>query len=115
VLDRRQADLDGEFAAVPAMAVELQAGAHGPQARCAVVALDVMRVSRAQPLGHQHVDRLPDQLVARVVEHPLGLGVDEHDRPRLVDDQDPIGRRVDQLAEREGLGVNCHGGSASDP
>ena len=45
------------------------------------------------------LDRQSEQLVARVPEEPLGLGIDELHRPVLADDHDCVGSRLDEPAE----------------
>ena len=84
-LERRQADLDRELAAVAAQAVELQPRAHRARARIGEVAAAVPAVGAAVALGHEHLDGLADQLGAGVAEELLGLRVDEHDPPVAAD------------------------------
>jgi len=53
----------------------------------------------ARALRHQDLDRLPEQLVPFVAEHPLRLAVDDGDDAGAVDDDDRVGRRFEQPAE----------------
>jgi len=67
---------------------------------------------RPHALGHEDVDRLPDQLVASVTEKPLGLGVDEGDAAPFVDTQDGVGGRLEETEKtwpRSVAGRSCPG------
>ena len=94
-VDRVEADLDGELAAVPAPGVEVAAGAHrratGSAAYCG--AEDGM--SCPVSLGHQHLHASAEEFLATVAEEPLRLGVHQQDPPRCVDDHDRIRRSLD--------------------
>jgi hypothetical protein len=46
--------------------------------------LSMQMVLRALPLRHQHLDTLADQLVARVPEQSLSLGINLNNDPLLV-------------------------------
>src|SRR5262249_11100626 len=52
-----------------------------------------------EALRHQHLDPLADELVARVAEELLGLGVDEDDPPAALHDDHGVGCRLEQAAE----------------
>ena len=49
---------------------------------------------------HQHLDTLAQKLATGIAEQPFGLGVDEHDLARLVDDDDGVGRRFQKPSEQ---------------
>ena len=72
-------------------------------------AVDVRGVTRAHALGDQQLDRLAEQLVARVAEHAFGLAVDEHDLAVLVAHDHAVGRGLDKLAKWK-VGVLDHAG-----
>ena len=46
----------------------------------------------AKPLGDQHLNEPADEFFPRISEQRLGLGVDEHDVPIPVHDDNGIGR-----------------------
>src|SRR5206468_3103426 len=74
----------------------------------AAQAVDVaLRVARDADVVRQHQRRRPaEELAARVAEQPLGALVHEADRAARVDEDDRVGRRVEQRtgrAEGEGL------------
>ena len=110
-LQRAQADLDRELAAIAAQPAQLQARAHGPDLLVGGVAPAVPGVFAAEPLGHQDLDRAAEQFPAPVAEQRLGLGVDQPDRSGAVDDHHRVGRRLQQGAERlPGVGrLACRG------
>ena len=56
-------------------------------------------VQAACLLGQQQVDRHAHELVARVSEELFDHRIDEDDRPRVVDDGDAVGSRVQSLTE----------------
>ena len=93
---RREADLDGQLAAVLAAPVEAQPRAHRPRRGLREEAAQVRAVTGAEPLRDQELERPADQLVARVAEQRLGLHVDQLDVRVLADDDDRVRRRVDQ-------------------
>src|SRR5258708_6750302 len=65
-LDRTQTDLDGELRSVLAKAVEVEPGAHGSDLGVHEEATPIARVLLPESLGHEKLDPLPDQLLARV-------------------------------------------------
>ncbi len=98
-LQRAQADLDRELAAVAAQAVQLQARAHGAGPAVDDVAVPEVGVVPAEPFRDEHLDRSSQQVLPGVSEEGLGLRVDELDRARLVDDHHRVGRRLQQRPE----------------
>ncbi len=96
---RAEADLDGELAPVAAQAAELQPGAHGTHLLVGGIPAAVDRVISAEPPGDQNLDRAAEQLLARVAEQRLGLGVDQPDRPGTVHDHHRVRRRFQQRAK----------------
>jgi hypothetical protein len=97
-VDRAQADLDRELGAVAAATVQVEGDAHRPDLRGLHVLLAVADVGGAQGRGHQHLDRLTDELVAGVAEQALGLQVGVGDRAVLQDRDGRVGRGVDEPA-----------------
>ena len=51
---------------------------------------------------HQHVDRLPDQLGARIPEQPLGLAVGEQDLAVAPDDHHRVGSGLEERGDVAG-------------
>ena len=98
-LQRAEADLHGELAAVLAQAVELATRAHRPHPRRGEEAAAVSPACAAEPLGHQDLDLPPQQLLAGVAEERLGLGVDQDDPAGRVDDHHRVGGRLQEPAE----------------
>ena len=56
-------DVDGEFGAVLAQAEEIEGRAHLAGAGMRAVVLAMARMAAAKTRRHQHLDRLPDQLL----------------------------------------------------
>ena len=98
-LERAEADLDRELAAVLVAAEELQARAHGAGRRVAQIALHVMAVMAAEASRDQLGDAEADDLLALIAEQPLGLRVDERDVTVPVDDHHRVRRGLQQRAE----------------
>jgi hypothetical protein len=98
-LERAQADLDRELAAVTAEPEELQARAHAARVGRSRVPASVDLVLTAVARGDELLDRLPDELAARVAEERFGLRVDDRDAAALVHDDDGVGRRLEQRAK----------------
>ena len=98
-LQRVQADLDRELAAVLAQAVQLQPSPHGAGAWFGKKIAPVVRVAGAEALGHQQLDGLAQQLVAAPAEQFHRLRVDEDDVPLPVDDDHGVRRGLQQVLE----------------
>jgi len=98
-LQRAQADLDRELAAVLAQAVQLQPCPHGAGAWFGKKIAPVVGVPGAEALGHQQLDGLPQQLVAAPAEQFDRLGVDKDDAPLAVDDDHGVRRGLQQVLE----------------
>ena len=98
-VNRAQADLHRKLGARALPPPELEARSHGPRTRVPHVRRAVRSVRRLSGNGKEPVDRLADQLVARVLEELFGHGVHEHDRSGLVDDENPVRSGVDRAAE----------------
>jgi hypothetical protein len=88
--DRAQADLHGELGAVPAAREEVEADAHGTRRGIRMVPRAVPGVSLLETIEQEQLDPPPQHLGARVAEHPLGLDVDEYDRPFAIYADDGI-------------------------
>jgi hypothetical protein len=65
----------------------------------------VHRVHGTRGLGHEDLDRPPDQLLARIAEQVLGLGVDHRDPTVAVHQHDAVRRRFDQIRGEKGGGA----------
>ena len=53
----------------------------------------------SQPLRHQHLERLGQQLFAPVAKQFLHLGVDQNNPALAIDNHNRVGRRFQQSAE----------------
>ena len=95
-LDARQADLGRELAAVPAAGEQLQPSAHRPRARIGEVARPMGAVRVVEALRHQHLHRLPQQVLACVSEQHLDLRVDQHDQTVATDSHDRVRGQLQQ-------------------
>jgi hypothetical protein len=91
-LDRREADLDGKFAAVLAPSGQIQADAHRSRARVGDELVSVRDVALRDTLGEQDLHRLPHQLIVRVSERRLRLRIGVGDPGRRVHRHDGVGR-----------------------
>ena len=97
--DLAQTDFHWEFAAVAPESVELEALTHRPAPRRRRVSVAMAEVWLAKTFRHQRLDRLADQLVRPVAEHCLGLGVDEYDRARRIDEHHRVGCRIQKCRD----------------
>ena len=61
----------------------------------------------AKALRHQHLDRLAQQLLAVITEHPLGLRVDHLDQARRPIITIAFGADFDHLAKALASFVEC--------
>ena len=100
-LDRIQADFDGNLGSVLPQAEQLAADAH----RAGLGILEEHRAKAGMPLpealGHQHLDRAPQEFLARIAEEPLDLAIDQDDRAVLVDHQEAARRRLDRRPQSQ--------------
>jgi hypothetical protein len=55
----------------------------------------------AQAFGEDNGMGLPDEFLLWIAEHLLGLGVDKQNGPKVVDDHDPFGERLQEGAYRD--------------
>jgi hypothetical protein len=104
-IDQRLAerDLHGRVAAVLRQDGQAHALPRHPARAAGHVARHARRVPRAEAVGHQHGEGLADQLRLCIARQPLGRSVHRHDRVRLVDDEDRVGRaRGEHAVERGG-------------
>ena len=98
-LDRIQADLDRELAAVLLQSIQIAACAHGARHWSRVIGGAQARMPRAESLRNQHVDRLAEQFLALVAEHPFGLRVHHLDEAFTVDHHHRVRCGLDDLPE----------------
>ena len=68
----------------------------------------------AEPLGHQTLDGLAQELFASIAEQPLDLVIDEGDRAGAIDHHHPAGRRLHHGAEA-GVRLPVRGQPAFEP
>ncbi len=113
---RAQRHLDPQLRAVGVTGPQLQSRAHGPGRGVLLVAGPVVAVDRPHPLGQQHLDGMPHQLLAGVPEEVLEAAVGVQDAARLVGHRDAVGRQFEHdlgevLAQR-GEGGSVHGDSS---
>ena len=84
-------DLDGELGSVLAPGEQVQAStAYGPRRSCGMKTRRMSRGLAAEPLRHQEVDALPDELVAFVTKQSFAAGVHQHDVTLRVDQDDAV-------------------------
>jgi hypothetical protein len=98
-LERAEADLDRELAPIPPKSVELELCTHRTDARRREVPRPVRGMTGTEPLRHQHLLGLADQLFGVVAEQILGARVHELDRTVGIDDHHRIRRGLEQPAE----------------
>ena len=65
-------------------------------------------VRTVDTFGHQHLDGTADQVAAAPAEQRLGLTVGQPDDTAGVDDDDAVGRGLDQLLEEVGVEPGVH-------
>src|SRR5882672_994956 len=94
-----ETDLDRELAAIFAPAFEVQTDSHRPHARVRKIALAMTGMSSAERPRQQDLDRLSQQLGARVSEQSFGLGIDKLDFSLAVDNDNRVGCGLQQRAE----------------
>ena len=82
-VDRIESDFDGKFAAILPPPEQIATGADAPAFGFGREFIAVMGMPHAHPVRHQHVDRLSDQLVARISKLAFEFGVD-HDHLAVV-------------------------------
>src|SRR5204863_3520820 len=97
--DRVQADLHRHLGAVLADAVEISPRSHRPGLRVREEVRSVAGMALAQPVGDEELNRLAEQLIARVAEQSLDLAVDEDDLSGAIDHHHAARRRLDHRAE----------------
>src|SRR6266403_1857498 len=85
-----QADLDGKLGAVLPAAGQIASLSHRPHTRIQGVARTVLSMEVPHTLGHEDLEGLAEELLARVAEHRFDPGVDEDHASALVDDDDPL-------------------------
>ena len=102
VLQRAQADFDGELAAILAAPRELSAFPHGTGVGLARIAAAVASMLLSEPRGNQSLDLHAEQLFTGVTEQAPGKLVDYYDVARPIDYDDRIGCSFKKPFERRG-------------
>ena len=108
-LNRAEADLDRELAAVAAQTEELQPGPHRPYPRIGEEPTSMASVSTPEAVGHQCLDWHAQEVLARVLEEPLCLSVDNDDRAFAIDDDDRIWRGFEEASKLRFNFLSCRG------
>ena len=85
-----QRQVDWKLGAVLPPSRQLHRLPHHPSFPRGKIALQPGRMRGAEALGHQHRDRLPHDLRARIAKHPLRSGIDVHDVPVHIGGDDPV-------------------------
>ena len=96
-LDGRKRYLQRESITSLAPAPQFDCAADDPGFPRLQIALESSSMGLAIFLGHQHRQRLTDDLALRVAEHPLGGGVEEGDHSLLIAHHDGITRLFREL------------------
>ena len=112
-LDWAQADLDGELGPVLPPPVELEPGSHGPELRLALVRRPMPYVLPPNPLRHELLDGLANELFARIAKEGLRLRIHHRQLAPLVDDHHGVRRRLQEIHEPH-LGSLALGDVAAD-
>src|SRR5208282_2764205 len=93
------ADLRGEFAAILAQAVQIEAALYRPHSWRVVVSSPVTDMLAAKALRNQHFHGLPQHLRARVAEDFLRSGVDQHNPSLTVHNHNGVRCGLQQSPE----------------
>ena len=96
---RAETDLDGKLRSVFAAAVQLQPFTHRAHSRLVEETRAVFRMLAAEPVRHENLDLLFEELFARIPEELLHLGIDQHDLPLSIHDDHRIRSGFQQSAE----------------
>jgi hypothetical protein len=91
-----QADLQGEFTPVAPAPGEVEAAAHGAHTRLGHVAGAMARMSVAEPVRQEHLQRVTEQLGLGIPKHLLDLSVGQHDEPVIIDDENTLRRGLEE-------------------
>jgi hypothetical protein len=102
ILDRAQADLDGEFGAVTPTSEQLESRPHRAQSHIFDVVLTMLPMPGTVALGHELLDFLADNVVVRVAEERRYLAIGITDNARGIDDDHRIRRRIQGAAGQLG-------------
>ena len=98
--DLRDRRLDRKLRAVGAARGQRPEGSHVPPGDIGLAEVaDVAVVAGAVAVGDEAVEGLPQRVVGRHPEHPLGRGVEEEDALFLVDRDHRVHRRADDADE----------------
>src|SRR5207245_2245161 len=95
-LQRAQADLHRKLTPVLPPPVKFQPRPHGSRARISKIARAVPGMRSSKPLGHQNLNRLPEQLLTGVAEQLLRLRIHQQDAALPAHDHHRVRRRLQQ-------------------
>jgi len=98
-VNRTEADLDRELAAVATQTEQLQSGAHRPYPRVGEEPSSMVAVSTPKALGHQGLDWHTQEVLARVLEEPLCLRVEDNHLAVAIDDDDRVGCSFEETSK----------------
>lgn len=107
MLDGTQADIHRELAAIATNRLQAQATPHGAVRGSDRILLAQPGVPLAGGSRDQLLDREPRQLAGAIAQQALGLGVGEQNRAAGVDEQDGIGKSLEQTEQAVRLWSNC--------
>ena len=98
-LNRVETDLHRHLGAILAQCEEIAPLAHRTRLGVAHVTGPIAWMGLAKALRHEHLHRLPDQLLAGVIEEFLGASIREQDATLGVGQQNGGGRSLDDEAK----------------
>ncbi len=96
---RAQGDLRRKLRSVLAPPRQIEVHADQPHSGRLCIQAPVPLMHRPQALGQQHLQRIADELRARIAEHHFGVRIDQHDTAFGVDHDHAAGRRLDDFLE----------------
>jgi hypothetical protein len=108
--DGAERNLDRELGAIASTTQQFQVAAHGPCRRIGSIPGPVGGVLSPQTGRHQRFDGAAQQITSVVAEYRLDPAVDQHDGSDLVDHDDAVRGRLDQIHRIELQGATSQSG-----
>src|SRR6266540_372501 len=108
LLERAKADLDRKLRPVFATGEQLQPSSHWPGPRMSNVSTAVTHVLLTETVGNEDLDRLADKLVTAIAKHLLDLLVHDRNPAPPVDNDDAVGRGLEQRSELRVRNISRH-------